>query len=78
MTPSEFIRRCLCMIWLTGCIVVAVLLTGCQSPTVRTTTTRTGITGAQETVVTETPYEEPFDRMLSETGAQLMATDFHP
>jgi hypothetical protein len=57
-------------------IGLSMALCSCSARTVKTTTTRMGITGAQETVVTETPFVDPFDTMLSDAGAALMQTEF--
>lgn len=51
------------------------LLSSCQSPVTRTTTTKMGIMG-QETTVVETPYEKPWDRELAKAASALQQLTF--
>lgn len=78
LTDSErdFLRRAFCVVALLATVITALMLTSCASPKVRTTTTARNLTGAEVTTVTETPYEEPFDRALGEAITGLMQTDF--
>lgn len=58
-------KRTLQILALIALTVLPWLLVSCQSPKVRTTTTRMGITGAQETSVTEVPWESAWDQAFA-------------
>lgn len=56
-------------------LIIPLFLVSCAGPTSKTTTTRMGASG-QETVVTETPYVEPFDKAISTAIPALMNSSF--